>query len=66
MKIKFEKSSLGTLIMVVGDKVEFYLGRKSGVGLGVDYQWHDRSLTFELLFWYFGVTVYHKDWNSEE
>jgi hypothetical protein len=59
--VRYEKSSwnLGGAV-VLFNKVSFYLGRTDHWGIGVNINFYDRSLTFEILNLYFGVEIYHE------
>lgn len=61
--IKVEKQWFGGYHLTVADKVNFYIGTKSikSPGIGISLDLYDRSLSFDLLYVYFGVEVYHKE-----
>jgi hypothetical protein len=41
------------------NKVSFYAGIKDSWGIGVDFSFYDRSITFDILNLYFGVEVWY-------
>ena len=72
--IKFSKSYWGlSASLVLFDKVCFYAGKTDHWGIGAEINFHDRSLTFEILNVYAGVEIWHSkyieyskdyDWES--
>lgn len=59
--IKFKKSWLGTGIMVINDKVEFFIMRGQAWGFGVELDPLDRSFMIRILNIIVGVAVYHNE-----
>ena len=64
--IKFSKHSWGlSRSIVIFDKINFYAGVTDHWGIGFDINFYDRALTFEILCWYFGVEIFHKDYDLD-
>jgi len=65
--VKFEKKWYGSYHFTIGDKVNFYAGGKGLMypGIGIELDLYDRCITFNLIFFYIGVEVWHKDYGSE-
>lgn len=58
--IKFSKHSWGLdASILIFNKINFYAGWTDHWGIGVNINFYDRSLTFEVLNAYFGVEVLH-------
>jgi hypothetical protein len=47
--------------MTIFDKINFYIGKTDHWGVGIELNFYDRSLTFEILNVYFGVEILHSD-----
>lgn len=60
---KFEKSWAGSYHLTIGNKVNFFLGRRSllSPGIGIELSVYDRSLMISLIFFYVGVEVYYSE-----
>lgn len=60
--IKFSKHTWGLAgSIVIFDKINFYYGVTDHWGLGFEINLYDRSLTFDVLHWYFGVEILHSE-----
>lgn len=59
--IKFEKTWLGALVMIINNKVEFFIMRGQAWGFGIEFDPYDRSLMIRILNILVGVTVYHNE-----
>jgi hypothetical protein len=61
--IKFEKQWFGGYHLTFFNKVNFYLGKKSlmNPGIGIDLSVWDRSLTINLIWFYFGVEIWYSE-----
>ena len=61
--IKLEKQWFGSYHLTIANKINFYLGRKSlgNPEIGIDLSFYDRALTFNLIFIYVGVEIFHKE-----
>lgn len=59
--IKFEKQWFGGYHLTFFNKINFYVGKKSLANpeIGIDLSLWDRSLTFNLIWIYVGVEMYH-------
>lgn len=59
--IKLEKQWFGGYHLTIGNKINFYAGKKSlkNPEIGIDLSIWDRSLTFNLVWIYVGVEFYH-------
>lgn len=59
--IKLEKQWFGGYHLTIGNKINFYVGKKSlkNPEIGIDLSIWDRSLTFNLVWIYVGVEFYH-------
>jgi len=59
--IKLDKSWVGSVRLTVGGRVSLYAGQTDHWGLGFDFNFWDRSFTLEIIHWYLGVEVWHKE-----
>lgn len=60
--IKFSKHTWDLAgSIVIFDKINFYYGVTDHWGLGFEINLYDRSLTFDVLHWYFGVEILHSE-----
>lgn len=60
--VKFEKSPLGIAAYAsVLDRVHFYVGRADVWALGFEFDFHAKSLTFNVLNVYFGAEIFREE-----
>lgn len=61
--IKFEKQWYGGYNLILFNKINFYLGKKSlrNPEIGIDLSFWDRSITFNLIWFYIGVEIWYSD-----
>lgn len=60
--IKFSKHTWGLAASIlIFNKINFYAGITDHWGIGVNINFYDRSLTFEVLNVYCGVEILHKE-----
>lgn len=64
--IKLEKQWHGSYHLTIGNKVNFYAGGRGlrYPALGFDIDTYDRCITFNLIFFYVGVEVWHKEYKE--
>jgi hypothetical protein len=58
-RITFSKSWIGSWHINLFDKIELIIGVKDGWGIGFDFSWHDRAITFDLIKFYI---IIEKHW----
>ena len=61
-KITFSKTWFGSWYINLFDKIDIVIGVKDGWGLGFEFVWHDRAITFDLIKVYF---IIEKHWSLQ-
>ena len=57
--IEFEKTWLGTRVMIINNKIEFFIMRGQAWGFGIEFDPYDKSFMVRILNIIVGVAVYH-------
>jgi hypothetical protein len=66
---KFEKRWTGSISLIINDSIDIFAGTTDHWGLGFDLNFYDRSFTLDIIHWYVGVAIWHrnpKEYQNEE
>jgi hypothetical protein len=61
-KITFSKTWFGSWYINLFDKIDIVIGVKDGWGVGFDFVWYDRAITFDLIKVYL---IIEKHWSLQ-
>jgi hypothetical protein len=62
--VELKKQWFGGYHLTFFNKINFYAGKKSLMNpeIGIDLNLYDRALTLNLVFWYVGAEVFHREY----
>lgn len=62
-RITFNKTWFGSWHISLFDKIDVVIGVKDGWGIGFDFSWYDRAITFDLIKIYI---IIEKHWDIKK